>query len=677
MFNKTDIKCRVLHATFLACVASLIPNTLAAQGTGYWHTSGNKILDANGTQVRIAGINWYGFETTRAVAGGLTSQDYKSVLSTVKNLGYNTIRVPMSNQMVETPSYPGSINYSNSSGAINTDLNGLNSLQILDKIVSYAGTIGLKIILDNHRSEAGDGAEGSGLWYTGSYSENAWISDWTNLASRYLNNPTVVGFDLRNEPHNATSGGACWDCGGGNDWHLAAQRAGNAVLAINPKLLIFVEGVDAYNNDFYWWGGNLEAVNNSPVTLSVPNQLVYSAHDYGPSVYGQPWFNSSTTQSSLSAVWTNHWGYIAKNGTAPLWLGEFGTPNDAASVQNSAPGSEGQWFQSLVQYLSGDNTLSWTYWALNGEDSLSLLDSNYDPTPVSSQKQSLLASIQFPLNPGSTSAPAPAAPSALTATAVSANSISLKWTASATAGVTYTVYFGTASGAANTVLASGINAAAYSVTNLSASTPYYFTVRAVSSASTSAASNQATATTQGAAAPAAPSNLTAAAASSSQINLSWTGSATTGVTYSIYSGTTSGATTNLLASGVGSTTYAATGLTASTGYYFTVKAVSPAGGVSAPSNQATATTGNLSLTNSGTAPLTSWAVTWTYSGNQQITQAWNSNYTQSGRSVTLTNASWNATIAAGATLTGIGWNANYSGPNVNPVVFYLNGTQCK
>ena len=127
----------------------------------------------------------------------------------------------------------------------------------------------------------------------------------------------------------------------------------------------------------------------------------------------------------------------------------------------------------------------------------------------------------------------------------------------------------------------------------------------------------------------------------------------------------------------------------------------PAGGVSAPSNQATATTqvasssvachvayldqndwgsgftGNLSLTNSGTAPLTSWAVTWTYSGNQQITQAWNSNYTQSGRSVTLTNASWNATIAAGATLTGIGWNANYSGPNVSPVVFYLNGTQCK
>ncbi len=39
-------------------------------------------------------------------------------------------------------------------------------------------------------------------------------------------------------------GGACGDCGGTYDWHLAAQRAGNAVLAVNPHLLIFVEGID-------------------------------------------------------------------------------------------------------------------------------------------------------------------------------------------------------------------------------------------------------------------------------------------------------------------------------------------------------------------------------------------------------------------------------------------------
>ena len=286
MSKPLSLSSRRLALSVFFLLSLLLPATAHAQGTGYWHTSGNKILDANNTQVRIAGINWYGFETTRAVAGGLTSQDYKTVLQTVKNLGYNTVRVPLSNQMVETPSIP-SISYNNSTGPINTDLQGLNSLQILDKIVTQAGMLGLKVILDNHRSEAGDSAESSGLWFTGSYSETAWINDWTTLATRYSNNPTVVGFDLRNEPHNAYSGGACWDCGGSNDWHLAAQRGGNAVLAINSRLLIFVEGVDAYNNDYYWWGGNLEGVQNSPVTLSVANQLVYSAHDYGPSVYSQ------------------------------------------------------------------------------------------------------------------------------------------------------------------------------------------------------------------------------------------------------------------------------------------------------------------------------------------------------------------------------------------------------
>ncbi len=270
-----------------------VPRTSRAQGAGYWHTSGNRILDSNGQTVRIAGINWYGFETTDEVAHGLWAQDYKSILNTIKSNGYNVIRLPFSNQMVESPIIPSDISYYNS-GPINTDLQNLNSLQILDQIVAYAGQIGLRIILDNHRSEAGNSAEANGLWYTSAYPESAWIADWKTLAQRYLGDPTVIGVDLRNEPHNASSGGSCWDCGTTtNDWHLAAERAGNAVLALNPQLLIFVEGTDCYNGDCDWWGGNLEGVQNSPVVLSVPGQVVYSAHDYGPNLYVQNWFNGS------------------------------------------------------------------------------------------------------------------------------------------------------------------------------------------------------------------------------------------------------------------------------------------------------------------------------------------------------------------------------------------------
>jgi aryl-phospho-beta-D-glucosidase BglC (GH1 family) len=109
----------------------------------------------------------------------------------------------------------------------------------------------------------------------------------------------------------------------------------------------------------------------------------------------QPWFNNATTAASLDAVWNQYWGYISAAGTAPIWLGEFGTDNTATDIQNTAAGSQGQWFQSLVAYLQGNPAMSWTYWALNGEDSYDLLDSSYDLTPPSSAKQTLLQSIQF------------------------------------------------------------------------------------------------------------------------------------------------------------------------------------------------------------------------------------------------------------------------------------------
>ena len=216
---------------------------------------------------------------------------------------------------------------------------GLNSLQILDKIIDYAGQDGLKVILDNHRSEAGKSAEQNGLWYTSAYPESAWINDWTTLAKRYAGNSTVIGFDLRNEPHTPTgvayANAATWGTGDPNtDIRLAYQNAGNAILSADPNALIFCEGISDYPNasaaggyDTTWWGGNLEGVAKYPVVLSSPGHVVYSAHDYGPDLFQQTWFNSSTTSASLDAVWNQYWGYLHAQDTAPVWVGEFGTGN--------------------------------------------------------------------------------------------------------------------------------------------------------------------------------------------------------------------------------------------------------------------------------------------------------------------------------------------------------------
>src|SRR5258705_376373 len=86
-------------------------------GQGYWHTSGSQILDAQNQPVRIAGINWFGFETPNYVVHGLDVRSYKDMLDQIKSLHYNAIRLPYSNQLFDPNSKPNKINYT-----LNADL---------------------------------------------------------------------------------------------------------------------------------------------------------------------------------------------------------------------------------------------------------------------------------------------------------------------------------------------------------------------------------------------------------------------------------------------------------------------------------------------------------------------------------------------------------------------------
>ena len=631
------LACRTV--VFLSVLILLGWNVASAQGSGYWHTGGNQIVDSSGHAIRIAGINWYGFETTDEVVHGLWAKDYHTILNTIKSNGYNAIRLPYSNQMVENPIVPPNISFASSTGAINTDLQGLNALEIMDKVISAAGAIGLRVILDNHRSEAGNSAEANGLWYTSAYPESAWINDWKNLVSRYAGfkdgsgNPIVIAVDLRNEPHliaNGSHAGSCWtgDSSTGGcattdttqNWPAAAQRAGNAILSINSSLLIMVEGIDCYNGDCDWWGGNLEGVSSHPVTLNVAGRLVYSAHDYGPSLFQQSWFNGSTNFSTLSAVWDKFWGYINSGHIAPILVGEFGTSNNTSDIESATPGSQGQWFQSLVNFLENNPSLSWTYWALNGEDSYALLDSNYDSTAISALKQSDLASIQSALSGGGsgsssgggTCSTVPAAPSGLAATAVSSGQINLMWTAVVppnNCSVSYSLFRSTAKGStpsSSNQIASGLAVPGFANSGLAVHTTYYYKVKANDSAGASSPSGQASATT--------PSTSSGFACHVTYTNVNqW-----------------------------------------NTGFQVAI-----------------------TIQNAGTVALTGWELSWTFPNNQQITGLWNGSYVESGEAVTVTNLSYNGSIPAGSSYNGVGFTANYSGINPAPSAFQINGVACR
>jgi hypothetical protein len=86
-------------------------------------------------------------------------------------------------------------------------------------------------------------------------------------------------------------------------------------------------------------------------------------------------------------------------------------------------------------------------------------------------------------------------------------------------------------------------------------------------------------------------------------------------------------------------------------------------------------TANLTITNTGTTALNGWNLTFTFPGTQTVTQGWNGVFAQSGANVTITNASYNASLAAGASVNP-GFNGSWSTSNPSPTSFKLNGATC-
>jgi endoglucanase len=404
---------------------------------GWLETSGNWIVESKDTncKIRLVGVTWYGMQSTSYALAGLNFQPYGVILQEIKNLGFNSIRIPLSDELVrDSAQIKIKAKYLQAQDPSQMPA-GTHPLKLLDKIVTAAKQLNLMIILDNHFSYARNvndvsstghskksavrtaAVRHAGLtWMGDGYGEKNWIADWLTITRRYLDYPNVIGFDLRNEPHtnfqhhnwtvrDYLTAGATWGrctkalCGKlaylwnpKSDWVAAAETAGNAILKINPHLLMFVEGVQLYPDpsykpryiEPYWWGSILKGVATDPVKFDVPNHLVYSPHEWGPwkccGLNGE--FGPKTTYKSLTKIFTANWAYILtdKSVEAPIWLGEFNTCNSPqphtrytykikyanGCVSNTKPGSEGQWWTILMKFLQANPEISWSYFPLNG-----------------------------------------------------------------------------------------------------------------------------------------------------------------------------------------------------------------------------------------------------------------------------------------------------------------------
>lgn len=210
-------------------------------------------------------------------------------------------------------------------------------------------------------------------------------------------------------------------------------------------------------------------------------------------------------------------------------------------------------------------------------------------------------------------------PTNVVAATVSASQINLTWDDNSTTETGFEIERSTTEGSGYTLIhTTAANVESYNNTGLSENTTYYYRIRAPGVNSSSAYSNETSATTS----PAlnAPSGLIATAVSSTQIDLSWTDNSSNETAFEVHRSTTSGSGFTLVHTTAldNVTTFSNTGLTAATTYYYKVRAIN-AEGETAFTDEVSATT------QTGTVPLAPTTLATTAATSSAISLSWADN----------------------------------------------------
>lgn len=313
--------------------------------------SGRHILDAKNQRVKLASVNWYGASDELFIPSGLDVQHRDVIAQTIRKLGFNSVRLPYADEMVMTNPeiLPHLL-------AANADLVGLRALDIFEAVVKSLTDAGLAVIVNNHITHSTwcCGADPcDGLWYNDylpqslcriRQSEEQWMDHWLQIMTPHVNNPLVIGADLRNEVR-ALWGTLTWD-----HWASAAERAGNTLLRLRPDWLIIVGGLGSQNF--------LDGVRNRPVRLLLPDRVVYSSHIYSWSGWGsREGRYAKRSYASFVKSMRENWAYLLEENIAPVWVGEFGSPHIPAE-------GDAHYWKNLMRFLKAIDA-DFAYWAVN------------------------------------------------------------------------------------------------------------------------------------------------------------------------------------------------------------------------------------------------------------------------------------------------------------------------
>jgi len=360
-----------------------------------YSTRAGKIIDGAGREVQLRGISHHGFNGSGLQPQNLWNMNWQKQIAHMKALGFNAIRLPFVPDTLYAPA--SAREYVDA--RLNPDVAGLTPLQFLDLWMAEADRQGMYILLDFHSvskksqyfhpfvTDPND--YGAGKWVETynrqPYTSADWLRDLRFVAMRYAKLRHFIGIDIFNEPRDRIR----WTTTDPKlaGWKPLAEAAASAILASNPNLLVFVQGITAN-----WdgkekqlplnWGENLQPQAYAPLNIPA-GKVVFAPHTYGPDVFVKSSFSASNYPANLAADWETLFGFLSpKHAVVPgEWGGRYGV--------GGAGVNDVKWQDAFVAYMKTKGIRSSFYWAyINSGDTGAIV--NDDGVTVREDKMKLL-----------------------------------------------------------------------------------------------------------------------------------------------------------------------------------------------------------------------------------------------------------------------------------------------
>ena len=235
----------------------------------------------------------------------------------IKQSGFNSVRIPFNYRLFVTD---GTVPRLDGPG-----------YELLDRVVSWCRSEGLYVILDMHAApggQTGDNIDDSFAYpflFESAESQELTVNLWAKIATRYRNEPAVIGYDLLNEPI-----AHYFDTASLNPkLEPLYRRIVSGIREVDRNHIIFLGGAQ--------WDSNFK-VFGSPFDP----KLAYTFHKYWMTV------NQDAIQEYLT---------FRDRYNVPVWMGESGENTD-------------EWIESFRKLLEAKN-IGWCFWPYKKLDATS------------------------------------------------------------------------------------------------------------------------------------------------------------------------------------------------------------------------------------------------------------------------------------------------------------------